>query len=262
MRYKNLFDLSGKVAVVTGGAGLLGHDITRAMAEFSAMVIIGDKDKERSGKVIHECAQEGKEVLFYPLDITKEASISKLLDFVDMKFGRLDIWVNNAYPRTSDWPKRFPDITQASWKKNMDMHLGGYMSCSRASAEYMKKKQAGVIINMASIYGIVGTDFSIYRNTAMTMPAAYSAIKGGIIAFTRYLASYYGKYKVRINCVSPGGVYDKQPASFVRNYNARVPLGRMAVAGDIAGAVLYLASDAAKYVTGHNLVVDGGWSIV
>jgi NAD(P)-dependent dehydrogenase (short-subunit alcohol dehydrogenase family) len=126
----------------------------------------------------------------------------------------------------------------------------------------MKKQKSGSIINLSSIYGFLGPDFYIYKDTAMTMPAAYSVIKGGIINFTRYLASYYGKYKIRINCISPGGVYCKQPRVFVKRYIQNTPLGRMAYKEDIVGAVIYLASDSARYVTGHNLVVDGGLSII
>lgn len=262
MTYENLFGLKGKVAVVTGGAGLLGKEIIRGLAEFSATAIIADSDKKKANKIVDEYGYLGENVLFYPLDITKEDSISKLLNFIDKKFGRLDIWVNNAYPRTSDWAIPFEGINKASWRANVDMHLSGYMSCCQKCAEYMKMKKSGVIVNMASIYGIVGPDFSIYKNTLMTMPAAYAAIKGGIIAFTKYLASYYGRYNLRINCVSPGGVHNKQPVTFVKKYAAKVPLGRMALKEDIVGAVLYLVSDASKYVTGHNLVVDGGWSAI
>jgi NAD(P)-dependent dehydrogenase (short-subunit alcohol dehydrogenase family) len=250
VKYTNLFSLKGKAAVITGGAGLIGGELSRGLAESGAAVIVADKNKN-------------KDKAFFKLtDITKERSISALIDFVDKKFGGIDVWINNAYPRTKDWGVKFEDILQASWKKNIDDHLGGYFLCCQKIAEYMKNKKRGSIINMASIYGIVGPDFSIYENTDMTMPAAYSAIKGGIITFTKYLASYYGKYNVRVNCVSPGGVYNDQPKAFVKKYVKKVPLNRMACSDDIVGAVVYLASDASKYVTGHNLVVDGGWSIV
>lgn len=124
----------------------------------------------------------------------------------------------------------------------------------------MKRLGGGSIINIGSTYGVVAPDFSIYEGTQMTMPAAYSAIKGGLITFTKYLAAYYGKDKVRANVVSPGGIFDHQPKSFVEKYSKRVPLGRMGEPSDVAGAVVFLASDASKYVTGHNLMVDGGWT--
>ena len=196
------------------------------------------------------------------MEITKEKSVSDLVNFIAKKFGRIDIWVNNAYPRTKDWGDKFEDIKLSSWKKNIDMHLNGYFICCQKVVEYMKKRKSGTIINMASVYGVVGPDFSIYKGTDMTMPAGYSAIKGAIINFTRYLASYYAKYDIRVNCISPGGVYNKQPSMFVKRYTDKTPLKRMAEKEDIIGAAIYLASDASKYVTGHNLVVDGGFSII
>jgi NAD(P)-dependent dehydrogenase (short-subunit alcohol dehydrogenase family) len=124
----------------------------------------------------------------------------------------------------------------------------------------MKVQGGGSIVNLASIYGVVAPDFSIYEGSTMTMPVAYAAIKGGVIAFSKYMATYYAKDNIRVNCVSPGGVFDKQSGSFVEKYIAKTPLGRMATPGDIVGAVLYLASAASSYVTGHNLIVDGGWT--
>jgi NAD(P)-dependent dehydrogenase (short-subunit alcohol dehydrogenase family) len=126
----------------------------------------------------------------------------------------------------------------------------------------MIKQNSGAIINMASIYGVVGPDFSIYEGTAMTLPAAYSAIKGGLINFTRYLASYLGKYQIRVNSVSPGGIFDNQSSDFVRKYENKVPLGRMGTPQDIAPSVVFLLSDDSKYITGQNLLIDGGWTAI
>jgi NAD(P)-dependent dehydrogenase (short-subunit alcohol dehydrogenase family) len=139
-------------------------------------------------------------------------------------------------------------------------HLGGYFLCSKFTAELMKKKSGGSILNFASIYGVVAPDFGIYKGTKMTMPAAYSAIKGGIVAFTRYLSTYYAKYNIRANVISPGGVYNHQNASFVAKYKERTPLNRMANPEDIVGAVVFLSSDASSYITGQNIIIDGGWS--
>lgn len=246
MRYDDLFCLKGKVAVVAGGAGLIGKEIARGLSAFGAAVVVADISKGAGRRV----------------DITNERSVSSLIKFVDKKYGRMDIWVNSAYPRTGDWALKLEDVPVSSWRKNIDMHLNGYFICCRNAAEYMKKKKAGSIINLASIYGMAGPDFSIYKGTAMTCPGAYSAIKGGIIAFTRYLASYYGRQGVRVNCISPGGVRDSQAEAFIKRYSDKTPLGRMANAADITGAAIYLASDASAYVTGHNLVVDGGWTAV
>jgi NAD(P)-dependent dehydrogenase (short-subunit alcohol dehydrogenase family) len=199
-------------------------------------------------------------VNFQPLDITSDESIHKTLEAVIKQYKKIDILVNCAYPRTGDWGARCENVSFDSWKINVNSHLGGYFLCCQKVAEQMKIQGGGSIINFASIYGIVAPDFSIYEGTPMTMPVAYSAIKGGVIAFSKYMASYYAKNNIRVNCVSPGGVFDKQPDSFVEKYRAKTPLGRMGRPKDMVGAVIYLASDASLYVTGHNLIVDGGWT--
>ena len=176
------------------------------------------------------------------------------------RFGKIDGWVNNAYPRTEDWGNKFEDIKYESWKKNVDLQLGSVFLCCKLVLEHMKKNNYGSIVNIASIYGVIGPDFSIYEGTEMTMPAAYSAIKGGVINFSRYLASYYGKYGLRVNCVSPGGIYNNQNKKFVNNYIKNVPLKRMGMPSDISPAVSFLLSEDSSYVTGQNLIVDGGWT--
>jgi len=255
MKYDKIFSLKGKVAVVAGSAGLIGREIAEGLAECGADVIAADIREKKNRKV-------KKRISSRYLDITKEESVSSLIDFIDERYGKLDIWVNCAYPRTRDWGNAFEKVSLNSWRKNVDMHLNGYFICCKNAAEYMKKRKSGSIINFGSIYGILGPQFSVYKGTKMTVAAPYSAIKGGIINFTRYLASYYGKYNIRVNCVSPGGVYDKQNKLFIKQYKDRTPLGRMADKEDIIGGALYMASDASKYVTGHNLIIDGGWSII
>jgi NAD(P)-dependent dehydrogenase (short-subunit alcohol dehydrogenase family) len=142
------------------------------------------------------------------------------------------------------------------------MQLNSVFLLCQQVLEKMKLQRSGSFINVASIYGMVGPDFSVYEGTALTMPAAYAAIKGGVINFTKYLASYYGPYNVRVNVVSPGGIFDNQPSTFVKNYENKVPLKRMGTPEDIAGSISFLLSDKAAYITGHNLVVDGGWTTI
>jgi NAD(P)-dependent dehydrogenase (short-subunit alcohol dehydrogenase family) len=179
------------------------------------------------------------------------------------KFKRIDGLVNNAYPRTNDWDNIFENVNLESWKKNVDMQLNSCFYLSKLVLSEMKNKSSGSIVNIASIYGIVGNDFSIYEDVeGMTSPVAYSAIKGGIINLTRYLASYFGPYSIRINCVSPGGVFNNQAESFVRKFENKVPLKRMATPIDIAPSVAFLLSDESTYITGHNLIVDGGWTAI
>lgn len=262
IKYNNLFNLKEKVAVVTGGAGFIGKELVRGLAENGAITILADIDKNKGRSIEEKFIGLSLDVIFRYTDITKEKSIANLINFIDKKYGHIDVWVNCAYPRTGDWHVKFENVKLLSWKKNIDMHLNGYFLCCQKIAGYMKRQKGGSIINFGSTYGIVGPDFNIYKGTKITMPAAYSAIKGGIINFTKYLASYYGKYAIRVNSISAGGVYDGQPRIFVKKYTAKTLLKRMANKEDMVGAVIYLASDASRYVTGHNLVVDGGWTSI
>jgi NAD(P)-dependent dehydrogenase (short-subunit alcohol dehydrogenase family) len=195
-------------------------------------------------------------------DITSEESVKKCIEQVDSQFGKIAGWVNNAYPRTADWGKPIEEVTMDSWRTNVDLHLNSYFMCSRMILEYMKKFNAGCVINMASIYGMQAPDFTVYNGTNMTSAVGYSAIKGGILNLTRYLAAHYGKYNLRVNALSPGGIFDNQAKPFVDNYEAKVPLKRMGRVADIAPSINFLLSDEASYITGHNLVIDGGWTIV
>jgi NAD(P)-dependent dehydrogenase (short-subunit alcohol dehydrogenase family) len=195
-------------------------------------------------------------------DITDEDSVKQTIDLVFEKYGRIDGLVNNAYPRTKDWGAKFEDISYESWQKNVDWQMNSQFLFCQQVFEKMKINNYGSIVNMASIYGVVGPDFSVYEGTTMTNPAAYAAIKGGIINFSRFASSYFGPYGVRVNCISPGGIFDNQNPIFVNNYEKKVPLKRMGLPKDIVKPVTFLLSDGASYITGHNLVVDGGWTAI
>jgi NAD(P)-dependent dehydrogenase (short-subunit alcohol dehydrogenase family) len=243
--------LANKVIVVTGGSGLIGSSILKYLDQENAIAInaeinIGDNSEDRD----------------FNCDVTKEESVQQLIDEVLLKYGRLDGWVNNAYPRTPDWGNRFEEIPTESWKINVDYQLNSLFMCCREVLKVMKHQKSGSIVNISSIYGVVGPDFTVYEGTEITMPAAYSAIKGGIINFSRYLASYYGPHGVRVNCVSPGGIFNDQDPLFVKQYEATVPLKRMGLPSDISPAVGFLLSDEASYITGHNMMVDGGWTAI
>ena len=196
------------------------------------------------------------------MDITDDQSIQTGIDQIVAEFGRIDGLVNNAYPRTKDWGTKFEDIDPESWRTNVDMQLNSYFVCSQKVLKIMATQNSGSIVNIASIYGVVGNDFTLYEEYGGTSPAAYSAIKGGLINFTRYLASYYGRKGIRVNCVSPGGIFDHQHPSFVKRYEDKVPMGRLGQPEDIAPAVSFLLSDEAKYITGQNLIIDGGWTCI
>ncbi|MFM7023960.1 MAG: SDR family oxidoreductase [Flavobacteriales bacterium] len=242
--------LKDKVIVVTGGNGLLGSKMLQFAREAGAIGISVD------------IMADEKDPYQSKIDISSKESVDKCVEGIIAKYGRIDGWVNNAFPRTKDWQTKFESVPFASWQQNVDMHLNGYFLCCQVVLEKMKKQQSGCLVNMASIYGVTGPDFSIYEGTEMTSAAAYSAIKGGLVSFTRYLASYYGSFNVRVNAVSPGGIFDNQNPVFVQNYIRKTPLKRMGRPEDIAPAIVFLLSDGASYITGHNLVVDGGWTII
>ena len=244
--------LVNKVIVITGGNGLIGKGIIKYLNQEGAITINADInfDNQDFNNTEFKC------------DITNLESVNKLINFVIKEFGRIDGWVNNAYPRTDDWGNRFENILIDSWKANIDYQLNSLFLCCQTVLEIMKKQKSGSIVNIASIYGVVGPDFTVYEGTDITMPAAYSAIKGASINFTRYLASYYGPYGVRVNCVSPGGIFNNQDPIFIKKYEEKVPLKRMGTPSDIAPAVGFLLSDESAYITGHNLMIDGGWTAI
>lgn len=243
--------LADKIVVITGGSGLIGRSLVRQVREDGGIAINADLNPA-----------DGDEEGFIKCDVTSEHQVQALVDEVVTRYGRFDGWVNNAYPRTKDWGARFEDIAVDSWSKNVDLQMNSVFLGCQLALRHMGTRKAGSIVNIASIYGVVGPDFGVYNGTEMTMPAAYSAIKGGVVNFTRYLASYYGPRGVRVNCVSPGGVFDGQPELFVTQYEEKVPLRRMARPDEISPAVAFLLSDQSSYVTGHNLMVDGGWTCI
>lgn len=243
--------LKDKIIIITGGNGLLGKAILKRLKLEGAFCI--------NFEINHETNDDLSQVY---CDITNTNSIDAGLEMVLKKYKKIDGLVNNAYPRTKDWGTKFEDIVYDSWKQNVDWQLNSYFYISQKVATQMSVQKEGSIINMASIYGVIGADFTVYEGTTMTMPAAYSAIKGALINFTRYVASYFGPQQVRVNAVSPGGIFDNQNEVFVNNYCKKVPMRRLGNPEDIAPIVAFLLSDDAKYITGQNIIVDGGWTAI
>ncbi len=260
MTINHFLDLKGKTVVVIGGYGLIGKAICEGFTNLDCNIIIADK--KNNPDLIKKIKNKKKsQVSYFQFDISKTNDINKLIAYTIKKHTKIDVLVNCSFPRTNDWSKNIENVPYTSVKKNLLDHLGGYYNTTQKVALQMAKQKSGNIINFSSIYGLVGPTFSIYKNTDMTSAPAYSLIKGGINTMTRYFASYFGKYNIRVNCISPGGVFDNQDEIFVKKYSNLTPLGRMANPEDVVLPVLFLASDGAKYITGHNLVVDGGWVI-
>lgn len=262
------FDLENKTAVVTGALGLIGKWHCNALAEAGANVVVVDLDENKcsefaenlSGKSIGMC-----------MDITDKTSVQQAFEKTVEKFGKVDILVNNAAindmvedPKAQLELSKFENYPLHLWEKSIEVNLTGAFLCSQVFGAQMAENKKGSIINIASTYGIVAPDQSLYQDKNGEQfyykPPAYSVTKGAIISLTKYLAAYWGRDGVRVNTLSPGGVKNSQSEEFINNYSKRTPLNRMAEATDYKGALVFLASDASSYVTGSNLVVDGGWT--
>jgi len=269
-QYRDLFDLSGKAAIVTGAVGILGQGFCRGLAEFGAQVAVVDLDQERCQKFAEELkADYGVEALGITCDVADPASVSKMLDAVVSRFGAVHILHNNAASKSSDLDAFFAsteDYSLSEWRKIMAVNVDGLFLVAQAVGKQMQKQgSGGSIIQTASIYGIVSSDKRIYEGSfylgrQISNPAVYSTSKAAVVGLTRYLAANWGDHGIRVNALVPAGVESGQNDTFKSRYSARVPMGRMAKASEMVGALVYLASDASSYVTGHCLVVDGGLS--
>jgi NAD(P)-dependent dehydrogenase (short-subunit alcohol dehydrogenase family) len=264
----NPFSLKNKTAVVTGALGLLGKQHCFALAEAGANVIVCDLD-DCACRSFAETLPEVS--LGFSADITKMDSVKDLRDKILLQFRKIDILVNNAAindmfetPAMALELSMFENYPLESFQKSLDVNVTGTFICSQVIGSEMAKSGKGSIINIASTYGVVAPDQSIYKdekgNQKFFKSAAYPVTKGAVISFTKFLAAYWGSKGVRVNALSPGGVENNQDQYFINNYSQKTPLGRMAQPGDYKGALVFLASDASSYMTGANLIVDGGWT--
>jgi NAD(P)-dependent dehydrogenase (short-subunit alcohol dehydrogenase family) len=264
-----LFSLKEKVAVVTGALGLIGKHHCYALAEAGANVIVCDLNESECTKFASSLPTSS---IGISADITNKNSIIKMKNEILKKYGKINILVNNAAindkfenPLSALEESKFENYPVEMFKKSFDVNVTGMFLCSQVLGTEMANRGSGSIINVASTYGIVAPDQSIYKNEkgeqTFYKSAAYPVTKGAVISFTRFLAAYWGNKGVRVNTLSPGGVKDNQDEFFIKNYSEHTPLGRMAHPTDYKGAIVFLASDASSYMTGANLVVDGGWTV-
>lgn len=264
------FRLDGKVALVTGGAGLLGGEFCRTLAQAGASVVVADLKQEDAGLVADYLKSTGAQALGVGVDVTWPESVQAMVTAALQAFGRLDVLVCSAAldPKFESQHQgqhlnTFEDYPLKAWKEALDVNLTGMFLCAQAAVRPMLVQKGGVIINICSTYGLVGPDQRIYLRPDQPpqyKPVYYSVTKSGVLGLTRYLATYYTGKNIRANALTPGGVYNNHDSVFVQNYSVRTVLGRMAERDEMNGALLFLASDASSYMTGSNLVVDGGWT--
>jgi NAD(P)-dependent dehydrogenase (short-subunit alcohol dehydrogenase family) len=259
----SLMSLEGRTALVTGGGGHIGEAVCESLAELGAATIVLDVNEKSCNDTANSIKTTyGVEAYALPMDLTDEDAVRSVPESVLSRFGGLDILVHcAALVGTSElegWAVPFHDQSIDTWKMALDVNLTVPFQLTQACAELLTASGHGSVINVGSIYGLVGPDMGLYEDTGLGNPAAYAASKGGLIQLTRWLSTVMAP-DVRVNAISAGGVWRGQPKPFHDRYVSRTPLKRMATEEDLKGAVAYLSSDLSAYVTGHNLVVDGGW---
>lgn len=255
--------LASQVVVVTGGAGRIGRAFCSAIAREGGTAVIADTDSAAASQLAAElCTLHGATAATAAgFDITRAEQIDDAIAGLHNRFGRIDAVVNNAYPRNPRYGAKVEDVTYADFADNVSRHVGGYFTTAQRFAAYFSRQGHGNIIFMGSIYGVVAPRFEVYADTPMTMPVEYAVIKAGLLHLTRYLAQYYKNQGIRVNALSPGGVFAEQAPEFVRRYSAHAAGGRMLTAEDLTGTLLYLLAPASAHVNGQNIVVDDGWTL-
>ncbi|HEC12897.1 MAG TPA: SDR family oxidoreductase [Acidiferrobacteraceae bacterium] len=271
-RPSDIFDLSGRAGLIVGGAGKMGQEFASTLSNSGATVLIADLAQTNIEHVASKLdSGEKGEVLGRECDIADRDQVKALFAEIDQEYGQLDFLICNVMAKPEGYYRPFDDYDPDTWREVIDANLTGVFFCSQEAARLMRRQGSGSIVLTSSIYGMTGPDQRIYRGCSpaknpyggadpLNAPAAYSASKGGVNALAQYLATLLGPDQVRVNVLVPGGVYDGQEESFHDAYIDRTPLMRMAVWSDYNGAILFLVSDASRYMTGAKLVIDGGWS--
>jgi NAD(P)-dependent dehydrogenase (short-subunit alcohol dehydrogenase family) len=265
-----LFDLTGRIAVITGGAGMLGVKHAEAIADMGGVPVLWDVREERLEAARSHFKALGKPVGQVAVDITDPAAVRAAMARTSAEFDTIDILINNAALTVESagtdraYFAPFEEYDVALWRRALDVSLNGAFLCSQAVGTAMARRRRGVILNIASDVGVISPDHRIYQaegdypGTPFNTPASYAVVKAGLIHLTRYLATYWAKVNVRVNALSPAGVYNNHDERFVRRLTHLIPMGRMATKDEYKGAVVFLVSDASAFLTGFNVVMDGG----
>ena len=255
--------LINQVVVITGGAGLMGQEFVKAVVEQNGVAIIADINATLGNQVKNSLSKELKtsNIDFVELDITSKESLNACIIYLHEKYNRIDALVNNAYPRNKNYARHFFDVEYEDFVENLGLNLGGYFTTSQQFSKYFKEQGYGNIINISSIYGVIAPKFEVYDNTPMTMPVEYASIKSGLIHLTKYMAKYFKGMNIKVNTLSPGGIFDNQPEPFLDAYKKECSNKGMLDKSDLKGTLVYLLSDMSRYVNGQNIVVDDGFTI-
>ncbi|MDD5529875.1 MAG: SDR family oxidoreductase [bacterium] len=254
------FKLDKKVVLITGGCGHLGKSISKGLAEAGAIVIVGQKDPDKYYRVFGE--QKYSNISVIELNVSSPVSIKNAYEKIQKKYGKIDVLINNAFYSKGNFPEK---ITNEEWNYGIDGTLNSVFRCVKEVLPYMRKAKKGNIINIASMYGVVSPDFKIYENNPEYFNAPnYGVAKAGVIQFTKYYAVYLAKYNIRVNCISPGAfpsIEVQKSKGFIEKLSKKIPMGRIGNPDDLKGVIVFLSSDASSYVTGQNIIVDGGWTL-
>ena len=255
--------LKDKVIVITGGAGLIGKEFVKSIIENNGIAIIADINEQIGLDVKENLSKElnTKNIDFIQLDITSKESLNKCINYLDKKYKKIDALVNNAYPKSKNYGKKFFEIEMEDFSEFLNLHLGGYFNISQHFIKYFLEQKYGNIINISSIQGIGAPAFETYEGTSMHSPVEYTVVKHGLLGMTKYMAKMFKKDNIRVNAISPGGILDNQPEIFLEQYKKRCGTKGMLDSRDLTGALVYLLSDMSKYVNGQNIIVDDGFSL-
>ena len=258
----NIFNVDNKVALITGGAGLLGFQFAKVLAEYGAKIVLTDIDIDICMRRVSELSND--RVVAMKLDVTSKEDWNSVTSEIFEKYGSLDILVNSAAytnkTKVDSFSKTFENTTLESWNKMIDVNLtGSFLGC-QSVVKYMKKSNKGSIINISSLYGVVSPNHKMYPGTNIVQPVAYTVSKHGVMGLTKYAATWLAEQGIRVNSITPGGIFDGHSDLFLERFGQLSPNGRMSQKEELDGALLYLASDASSSVIGQNIVVDGGWT--